>query len=125
MWYGCFDETKKCLALAVLKKYRNDGVILLAEVQSIIKGYGRPLIENILARSRNIWWCVDPDGGESLVEYYRQFAASEYLIKKSKWVEGRPEYAFYKAEDVEHEQIILNTLRKADMDDELYTPVRL
>ena len=68
--YGCF-ENRRCMALAVLKKYRDDGVILLAEVQSIVKGYGRPLIENILSRSRNIWWCADPDGGKSLVEYYR------------------------------------------------------
>ena len=70
LWYGCF-ENGSCMALAVLKKYHDDGVILLAEVQSIVKGYGRPLIENILSRSRNIWWCADPDGGKSLVEYYR------------------------------------------------------
>lgn len=120
LWYGCFGNGK-CMALAVLKKYRDDGVILLAEVQSIVKGYGRPLIENILARSRNIWWCADPDGGESLVEYYRQFGVNEYLIRKSKWVGNRPEHAFYKAEDPKHEQIILNTLRHADADDSLYT----
>lgn len=32
MWYSCFAGAGRCLALAVLKKYRDDGVILLAEV---------------------------------------------------------------------------------------------
>jgi hypothetical protein len=31
LWYGCFDK-KKCMALAVLKRYRDDGIILLAEI---------------------------------------------------------------------------------------------
>ena len=124
LWYGCFDGSR-CMSLAVLKRYHDDGVILLAEVQSAVKGYGQPLIENILSRSRNIWWCADPDGGESLVEYYRRFGVNEYLIRKSKWVGNRPEYAFYKTEDPEHERIILNTLRRADACDSLYKPVRL
>ena len=113
------------MSLAVLKKYRDDGVILLAEVQSAVKGYGRPLIEDILSRSRNIWWCADPDGGESLVGYYRRFGVSEYLIKRSKWVSGRPETAFYKAEDSEAEKTILATLRAADMESPDYRPERL
>lgn len=119
MWYGCF-EGGKCMALAVLKKYRDDGLALLAEVQSIIKGYGRPLIYDILSRSRNIWWCADPDGGEGLVEYYRQFGLEEYFIKRSKWVEGRPEFAFFKVEDEEHRQVVLNTLAAADMSGPAY-----
>ena len=28
-WYGCFDSGK-CMSLAVLKRYRDDGIILLA-----------------------------------------------------------------------------------------------
>ena len=31
LWYGCFDK-EKCMSLAVLKKYRDDGIILLAEI---------------------------------------------------------------------------------------------
>ena len=31
LWYGCF-ENGRCTALAVLKKYRDDDVILLAEI---------------------------------------------------------------------------------------------
>ena len=124
LWYGCFYNGK-CMSLAVLKKYHDDDVILLAEVQSIVKGYGRPLIENILARSRNIWWCADPDGGKSLLEYYRQFGLKEYLIRKSKWVDGRPETAFYKAKDPEAEQVILRTLRAADMERPEYHPERI
>lgn len=124
LWYGCFDGGR-CTALAVLKKYRDDGVILLAEVQSAVRGYGGPLMEDILSRSRNIWWCADPDGGESLVRYYRRFGVNEYLIRKSKWVGGRPETAFYKAEDPYAERRILATLRAADMESPDYRPDRI
>lgn len=31
LWYGCFGEGK-CMALAVLKRYHDDGIILLAEI---------------------------------------------------------------------------------------------
>ena len=110
------------MSLAVLKKYRDDGIILLAEVQSAIKGYGRPLIEDILSRSRNIWWCADPDGGDTLADYYRSFGVEEYLINRSKWVGGRPEIAFYKAEDPEAERKIISTLCAADMDSSDYRP---
>lgn len=118
LWYGCFDK-EKCMALAVLKRYRDDGIILLAEIQSAVKGYGKPLIENILQRASNIWWCADPTAGESLVAYYRQFArlgVKEHLICRSKWINGAPEYAFYKTEDSESEKIILDTLDMADME---------
>lgn len=123
LWYGCFDGGR-CMSLAVLKKYRDDGIILLAEVQSAVRGYGRPLIENILSRSRNIWWCADPGGGESLVEYYRRFArfgVREYLIRRSKWAAGAPEFAFYKAEDPAAEKTILDTLSKADMESRMFS----
>lgn len=114
IWYGIFINNE-CKALAVLKKlpYMPD-VILLAEIQSIEKGYGKPLIENILLRSQNIWWCAEPAGGEDLLNYYRQFNCKEYLIKMSKWT-NTPEYAFYKANDIYHEQMILNNLKKADL----------
>ena len=57
--------------------------------------------------------------GESLISYYRQFAqlgVKEHLIRRSKWVNGVPEYAFYKAEDSESEKIILDILDMADME---------
>lgn len=127
LWYGCFAGGS-CASLAVLKRYRDDGLILLAEIQSILTGYGKPLLENILSRAANIWWCADPDGGERLADYYRQFAGlgiREHLIRKSKWltVPG-PEYAFYKA-DPEHERVVLDTLEKADMASSKYVPERL
>lgn len=111
LWYGCFEDGE-CMSLAVLKKYKNDGIILLAAFQSIIKGYGKPLLENILSRSKNIWWCAEPEDGESLADYYRQFDVKEHLIKMSKWTDS-PEYVFYKA-DEKHEPLILDMLNKAD-----------
>lgn len=104
------------MALSVLKKFPYMGydIILLAEIQAFTKGYGKLLIENILSRSKNIWWCASPDGGQSLVNYYRQFGLKEHLIKTSKWT-NTPEYAFYKASDTEHEKIIIDNLLKADL----------
>ena len=83
------------------------------------------MIEDILSRSRNIWWYADSDGRESLVRYYRRFGVNEYRIGRSKWVDGRPEIAFYKAEDPEAERKILATLRAADMESPEYRPGRI
>ena len=120
LWYGCF-ENSHCMALAALKKYVDDRVILLAEVQSIIKGYGKSLICSILSNFKNVWWCADPlNGDKNLVKYYQQFNVKQYLIKMSKWTDT-PEYAFYKA-DAEHEKIILSILSKADKTSKDYNP---
>jgi hypothetical protein len=72
-----------------------------------------------LQRASNIWWCADPTASESLAAYYRQFArlgVKEHLIRRSKWVDGIPEHAFYKVENSESEKIILDTLDMADME---------
>jgi len=122
LWYGCFEDDR-CVALSVLKKIPK-GFILLAEIQSIIKGYGKLLIKNILNRSKNIWWCTDPTGGDDLVNYYRQFNVEEHLIKMSKWTYS-PEYAFFKVSDDKHRAQILDTFDKADMSSEKYNPNKL
>lgn len=117
LWYGCFKDGK-CMALSVLKKIP-EGFILLAEIQSVIKGYGKLLLEDVLSRSKNIWWCADPTGGESLADYYRQFDVEEHLIKMSKWT-NTPEHAFFKVSDDKHRQQILSELAKADKTDKNY-----
>ena len=111
MWYGCFKDGK-CVSLSLLKKIPED-FVLLAEIQSIVKGYGKPLLEDILKRSFNIWWCSNPEGGEQLADYYRQFDVEEHLIRMSKWTNS-PEYAFFKVTDDEHRKQILDVFDKAD-----------
>lgn len=112
IYYGLF-RNEKCEALSYLNKTPGD-FILLAQIASFVKGSGKLLIENILNRSRNIWWVADPEGGESLVNYYRQFGLEEHLIKMSKWT-NTPEYAFFKVSDDIHRQHILEELDKVDM----------
>lgn len=117
IWYGCFEDGK-CMAIALLKKIPK-GFILLAEFQAVVKGYGKLLLEDILSKSKNIWWCADPEGGESLADYYRQFDLEEHLIKLSKWTNTQ-EYAFFKVTDEQHRKQILDQLDKADMTSEKY-----
>ena len=105
------------MALSVLMKlpYMGNNIVLLAEIQSFVKGYGKALIENILSRTSNIWWCAEPASGQSLVDYYRQFGLREHVIGMSKWT-NTPEHAFYRAIDEYHENIIVDNLRKADLE---------
>ena len=119
IWYGCF-KNNKLMALSLLKKIP-ENFVLLAEFQTIVKGYGKLLLDDILSKSNNIWWCADPTGGESLVDYYRQFGLEEQLIKMSKWT-NTPEYAFFKVSDAKHRQQILDVLAKADMKSKKYNP---
>ena len=109
LWYGCFEDGI-CKALSILKKYGDD-CILMAEIQTIVKGYGKLLIENILSRTANIWWCADPESGEERLNYYRQFPVKEAVIQQSKWTNSI-EHVFYKA-DVIHEPMILDIFRKS------------
>ena len=108
------------MALSLLKKIP-ENFVLLAAFQPIVPGYGKLLLDDILSKSNNIWWCADPTGGESLVDYYRQFGLEEHLIKMSKWTNA-PEYAFFKVSDAKHRQQILDVLAKADMKSKKYNP---
>ena len=74
-FYGVFVD-KKCAALSYLNK-TPEGCILIAEVQSAIKGFGRILIEDILSRSSAVWLKANTEGGEKLLEYYRSFGLKE------------------------------------------------
>lgn len=111
MFYGLFDNGK-CLALAYLNKVPED-FILMAQVSSVVRGYGKPLIENIIEMSRNLWWAADPDGGEKLVDYYRQFGMKEVILDNVKWVDGRSETFFYKAATASDEVRLLAYLEAA------------
>lgn len=111
MFYVLF-EGKKCLALAYLNKVPED-FILIAQVSSVVRGYGKPLIENIIEMSKNLWWAANPNGGEKLVDYYRQFGLKEVTFDNVKWVDGRSETFFYKAETASDEVRLLAYLKAA------------
>jgi hypothetical protein len=112
MFLGMFDDGGKCLSLCYLNKDVPEGFILLAEVQCVVRGFGKPLIEKVISLSKNLWWAADPTGGESLVNYYRQFDLKETSLDWSKWVDG-PETFFYKASSEEDEARLLEFLRSS------------
>ena len=113
MFYGMFDsEDGKCLALSYLNKVPDD-FVLIAEIQSIFKGCGRILIENISSLCDNMWLAADPTAKKTLVEYYRQFGFDEKTYKRTKWSEGRPETCFFKTSDGSHRKILSKFLKKA------------
>lgn len=113
MFYGMFDsEDGKCLALSYLNKVPDD-FILIAEIQSIFKGCGRILIENISSLCDNMWLAADPTAKKTLVEYYRQFGFDEKTYRKTKWSEGRPETFFFKTSDKRHGKELRRFLKKS------------
>ena len=115
VWYGCF-KNNRCMALSVLKKIPTDDIVLLAEIQTVIKGYGKLLITNILSHAKNIWWACDVNGGEKLLHYYRQFdGLIQTHIKASRWADLKFQTIFYKATDDEHADMIRSVVKKADV----------
>lgn len=116
VWYGCFDmDDSRCKSLSLLEKDTN-GIILLAEIQSFVKGFGAPLIRRIISKAENLWFAVDPNGGMDLVEYYRQFGIFECKLEHSRWADGNRQYFFYKASDDQHADMILKFIGKANLD---------
>jgi len=117
-WYGIFKDGK-CRALCVLKHVPNDSetkdIILLAEIQSFTKGYGKRLINKILSEYENVWWAVDKDGGKGLLDFYGQFGLKKKTIAKSKWTKGTQQNFFYKSSDKSHEKKIVSLIDSFDM----------
>lgn len=95
-YYGVFVDGR-CAALSYLNKTPK-GCILIAEVQSAIKGFGRVLIEDIITRSSAMWLKVDSNGGERLLEYYRSFGLEE--------IEANGQHFFLKANGKKRDNIV-------------------
>ena len=113
IWYGLFDGDS-CKALSLLEKDRN-GIILLVEIQSLVKGFGKILLDEILQKASNFWLAVDPNSGETLVEWYRQFdLLKEHIVNHSIWADGNEQHFFYKSSNEEYEKMILSILRRAE-----------
>lgn len=111
MYYGLFDSDGRCLALSYLNKVpKEHNFILIAEIQSIIRGYGKILIENLLSTCDNIWWAADPEAKKTLIDYYRQFkrfGVKEKTLVESKFSKnGKDETFFFKCSDDRHERVI-------------------
>ena len=116
-WIGMFEDGR-CLSLAVLIKYpKNDlvnDIILLAEFQSFVKGCGKPLLEVILAHYPNIWWMVDPDGGNRLLSYYRQFKGMSESIFDSAGGNDNSQVVFYRVFGGPRRKLLLSLLQQKD-----------
>ena len=95
-YYGVFVDGR-CAALSYLNKTPK-GCILIAEVQSAVKGFGRILIEDILSRGSAVWLKANPEGGEKLLEYYRSFELEE--------AEAESQHFFLKAEGKKRDEIL-------------------
>ena len=110
MFYGMFEsEGGKCLALSYLNRTPKD-FILIAEIQSIFKGCGKILIENIASLCGNMWLMADPSVKSGLVEYYRQFGFEEKTYKNVKWNKGKDVTFFFKTSDDRHKKILIDFL---------------
>ena len=113
MYYGLFGLDGHCLALSYLNKTPED-CILVAEIQCVIPGYGKLLLQDIINRSSAMWLAADPEAEKTLLDYYRKFGLEEVVIGKSKWANGKEEHFFLKASGKNRENI-LRTLEQAKM----------
>ena len=111
MYYGLFSSDGRCLALSYLNKTPAD-CVLVAEIQCVVPGYGRPLLQDIISRSGAMWLAADPEGEDTLLDYYRKFGLEEVVIDHSKWADGKEEHFFLKA-DGKHRESILRILENA------------
>ena len=59
MYYGLFRLDGRCLALSYLNKTPAD-CVLVAEIQCVVPGYGRLLLQDIISRSSAMWLAADP-----------------------------------------------------------------
>ena len=109
-FFGLFDKSGRCLSMCYINYGIPVGFVLIAEIQSIVHGYGKPLLEKLFEMFDNIWLAADPAGGENLLKYYRQFGMDEVKLDYSKWVDG-PETFFYVATGGEDEETILNYIK--------------
>lgn len=70
---------------AILEDYPFNGYCYINEIQSLEKGYGKILIDEIVKKYKKVWLTADVSADEKLVDYYRQFDFEEIVIKKSVW----------------------------------------
>lgn len=111
MYYGLFSLDGHCLALSYLNK-TPDECILVAEIQCIVPGYGRILLQDIINKSCAMWLAADPKAEDTLLDYYRTFGLEEVVLDHSKWADGKEEHFFFKANGKSREKI-LGTIENA------------
>ena len=70
---------------AIIEDYPFNGYCYINEIQSLEKGYGKILIDEIVKKYKKVWLTADVSADEKLVDYYRQFDFEEIVIKKSVW----------------------------------------
>lgn len=101
-YIGLFSEfPRECLAMAALKfEQFSDNDCFIAEIQSFKKGYGKELILKLLKYQKRLWLTANPDGGESLLKFYRDsaFNFKEYVLNNAAMMYGKPLHVFYTAE---------------------------
>lgn len=105
MYYGLFSLDGHCLALSYLNRVP-DGCVLVAQISCVVPSYGRPLLQDIIDRSRAMWLAADPTAEDTLLDYYRTFSLEEVVLDHSKWADGKEEHFFYKAEGELRDRIL-------------------
>ena len=92
----CLIENGKLMSAAYIKENTlgiNDTYI--NEVQTLQRGYGKKLINEIIKSNNNVWLMAEPDNSE-LVNYYKQFGLDEIVIPKSDSIYDVDTHCFYK-----------------------------
>ena len=93
-WCALFSESHECLSIAAIQSnHPYNGYIYIDEIQTLKKGFGLPLLKEIVERYKKVWLMANTSSGDSLIDYYRNTGLFEEIAIEDS-VYGCPAYFF-------------------------------
>ena len=93
-WCGLFSNDGNCLSLAAIQhNHPFSGYLYISEIQTLKKGFGLPLLKEIVERYKKVWLMANTSSGDSLIDYYRNTGLFEEIAIEDS-VYGCPAYFF-------------------------------
>ena len=86
-WCALFSEDGGCLSIAAIQmNHPFKGYVYIAEIQTLKKGYGLPLLKHIVDEFGKVWLMANTATEDTLVDYYRDTGLfQEIYIEDSVW----------------------------------------
>ena len=93
-WCGLFSNDGNCLSLAAIQhNHPFSGYLYISEIQTLKKGFGLPLLKEIVDRYKKVWLMANTSAGDTLIDYYRDTGLFEEIAIEDS-VYGCPVYFF-------------------------------
>lgn len=82
-WCTLSINTEIVAIAAVEENNPFDGYVYINDIQTLIKGYGRTLLDEIFNNYKKVWLMADVTAGEDLLNYYRSLKLHEMVVPDS------------------------------------------